>query len=86
VKLKVYGVCLDRRNRLIVCARSNADAVRILSEHGEHTSLYRWNQYSSETSNATELALAVERGDVFTASMNDHTSSYVRVAKPERPA
>ena len=54
-KLKVYGGCLDGRNRVIVGAYTKAEAAQLLG-----TNLRYFNMYVSPTGNQREVDICTE--------------------------
>lgn len=66
--LKVYGGCLDGRNRVIVAARSMAEADRLLK-----CSAYSTRKFVCETGNPFEVEQAISSpGTVFARDVNEY--------------
>lgn len=58
--MKVYGGCLDGRNRVIVAAKSHAEAIRLWQEK-INTSAYYARLHSCETGNEAEVSAAMRQ-------------------------
>lgn len=66
-KLKVYGGCLDGKNRVTVASSSLKEAARLFG-----VSYYSASNYVSDTGNAGEIEEAMrEPGKVFSRNVND---------------
>jgi hypothetical protein len=87
-RVKVYGfngfvargLVPGRQARVIVAARSLAEARRILDAPGSPTG-WPGHDYIGETGNAKELALATELGDIFAQPLNPSDGrDWVRIA------
>jgi hypothetical protein len=64
--MKVFGGCLDGKNRVIVAANSHAQAIRAWQRHYARLSSYYARLHSNETGNDTEIATAMAKpGMVF---------------------
>lgn len=65
--MKVYGGCLDGRNRVIVAAKSLKEAAKLFG-----ISYHSARLYVSETSNEHEITVAmIEPRKVFSKSLNE---------------
>lgn len=74
--LKVYGGCYDGKNRLVVASSTKKAAWEAVNAIGR-ISYNTWDQYTSETSNETELAVALAQPlTVFTRNATDWNGAF----------
>lgn len=82
MELKVYGGCYDGKNRVIVAATSKKEAHAKMSAALHGISYYTWNEFTADTGDDKELAVALSApGTVFSAK-NGYQSEFAALPSP----
>lgn len=79
-QMKVYGGCYDGRNRVIVAAPNKKAAWQAVNATWPPISYYSWDQFTSDTGNDDELAVALaEPLTVFIQNINARDGLFTKV-------